>query len=37
MGEEKIASRERKCMLKHVGGAVLSDVEAYIMVTGMSD
>lgn len=37
MGEEKIASRERNFTLKHVGGAVLNDVEAYIMVTGMSD
>lgn len=34
MGEDKTAIRERNFMLKHMGGTVLSDVEAnIIMVT----
>lgn len=37
MGEEKIASRERNFMLKHVGGAEFNDGEVNIMVTGVRD
>lgn len=37
MGEDKTAIRERNFMLKHMGGIVLSDVEANIIMVTWAD